>query len=204
MTSKQANNLIWAEGYITREQWQQRNGHKSGVLWFTGLSGSGKSTLARALQHRLFGLGNQITVLDGDNVRHGLNSDLGFSPEDRKENLRRVSEVAGLFRDNGFIVITAFISPYKTERRMARERIGASDFFEVYVKADLEACKQRDPKGLYQKALAGEIPNFTGIDDPFEEPENPDLILDTVQYTPEECLEQAVEFVTEKFIGNGK
>lgn len=198
MKQEENKNIIWSEGYITREQWHERNGHKSCVLWFTGLSGSGKTTIARGVQHYLFQHKYQVTVLDGDNVRHGLNRDLGFTADDRKENLRRVAEVAGLFRDNGFIVMTAFISPYKEERSMARDRIGENDFIEVYVKADLETCKQRDPKGLYKKAIDGEIANFTGITDPFEEPDSPDLIVDTAQFSLNQCITQIAEYIEKK------
>ena len=168
---------ITAVGHaVTREARVGRNGHKGGVLWFTGLSGAGKSTLALALERELFAKGYQVYVLDGDNIRGGLNANLGFSPEDRAENIRRVGEVAALFADAGFLVISSFISPYRSDRERARAaRQGA--FHEIYVKASLEACESRDPKGLYQRARKGEIPEFTGISSPYEPPEQPELVV---------------------------
>jgi bifunctional enzyme CysN/CysC len=177
---------------------QRGNGHKSGVLWMTGLSGSGKTTLALGLEQRLFKKGFQVYVLDGDNVRQGLNGDLSFAAEDRTENIRRVGEVAKLFADAGFIVIAAFISPYQTDRDRARE-IQPEIFHEVHIKADLETCEDRDPKGLYKKAREEGIPDFTGISAPYEAPENPELEIDTVKKNVEESIQSLVEYVEEKF-----
>ena len=154
-------------------------GQRGCVVWFTGLSGSGKSTLARALEERLVSSGHLVYVLDGDNIRHGLNCDLGFSPEDRNENIRRIGEVAALFRDAGIVVLTAFISPYRADRDLARQAVGEDRFLEVFVDAPLATCEERDPKGLYVKARAGEIPEFTGLTAPYEEPPNPALVVNT-------------------------
>lgn len=164
-------------------------GHRGRVLWFSGLSGSGKSTLSNALDKRLYDLGIRTYLLDGDNIRQGLNRDLGFSKADRTENIRRVAEVARLFLETGMIVIVAFISPYQIDRQLAREVIGTDDFLEIYVRCSLEECERRDPKGLYAKARSGEIPNFTGVSDPYEIPQNPDIIVST----EEESVEDGVE-----------
>ncbi|MBF0374874.1 MAG: adenylyl-sulfate kinase, partial [Alphaproteobacteria bacterium] len=179
------------------ERWRA-NGHASGVLWLTGLSGAGKSTLAMALERRLFERGWQVAVLDGDNLRHGLSADLGFSPTDRAENIRRVGEVAALFARAGVLVVTAFISPYRADR--ARARAIAGDLFhEVWVKADLATCEGRDPKGLYARARAGRIPEFTGISAPYETPERPELVLETGGVMAEESLGQLGEYVEANF-----
>ncbi|MEX2617118.1 MAG: adenylyl-sulfate kinase [Alphaproteobacteria bacterium] len=175
-----------------------RNGHKGGVLWLTGLPGSGKSTLAVELERRLFKAGYNAYMLDGDNIRYGLSSDLGFSPEDRAENIRRVGEVAALFANAGFIVITAFISPYKEDRDQARRAAG-DNFHEIFVKADLSVCESRDPKGLYGKARRGEIPDFTGISAPYEEPGNPDFTIDTAAADIDASATSLTEFVAAKF-----
>lgn len=175
-----------------------RNGHRGGVMWFTGLSGSGKSTLAMALERQLFNDGYEVFVLDGDNLRHGLNSNLGFSPEDREENIRRVGEVAALFANTGLVVLSAFISPYRADREMARRAVG-SQFYEVFLDPGLEACEARDPKGLYQKARAGEIPDFTGISAPYEEPHDPDIRLDTEVMDVDKCIEVLRAHVVHKF-----
>ncbi len=197
VTVKSTN--IHAVGHaVTREARRARNGHRGGVLWFTGLSGSGKSTLALALERELFAKGYQVYVLDGDNIRSGLNANLGFSPDDRAENIRRVGEVAALFADAGFIAISAFISPYRADRERARKAAG-EDFHEIWVKASLEACEARDPKGLYRKARAGEIPDFTGISSPYEAPETPDLVLPTDTLPVEECLAVLMRYVEENF-----
>ncbi len=169
--------------------------HKGIVIWLTGLSGSGKSTLAYELEKRLLGMGRMAYVLDGDNIRKGLNSDLGFSDNDRNENIRRVAEVAAILIDARIITITAFISPFKKMRDFARERAGKSNFIEVYVKASLETCICRDPKGLYKKALNGEIPDFTGINSSYEEPQSPDLIINTDKQTIDESTELLTGFV---------
>lgn len=174
-----ASNVVWEELSITRQMREERNGHKAAVLWFTGLSGSGKSTVAKALERRLFAQGCRTFFLDGDNLRHGLTSDLGFSPQDRQENIRRVAEVARLGFAHGQIVLASFISPYQRERDFARSLLPEGRFFEVYVKCDVEVCKRRDPKGLYAKALAGEIRDFTGVSAPYEEPQTPELLVET-------------------------
>ena len=176
---------------------ENRNGHKSGVLWLTGLSGAGKSTLAFGLGEKLLDRGYQVYVLDGDNLRTGLNADLGFSHADRAENIRRVGETAALFEDAGMICISAFISPYRSDREAARR--AARRFHEVYVKADLATCERRDPKGLYRRARAGEIRNFTGIDDVYEPPENAALVIDTAATTVDEALTVLFEYVMEQF-----
>ncbi|KUP37297.1 adenylyl-sulfate kinase [Bacillus halotolerans] len=190
--------IVWHEASITKEEYQQKNKHKSSILWLTGLSGSGKSTIANAAARELFEQGYQVIVLDGDNIRHGLNKDLGFSDKDRKENIRRIGEVAKLFVQQGTIVITAFISPFREDRDQVRQLVEAGEFNEVYIKCDLDICEQRDPKGLYKKARNGEIPFFTGIDSPYEEPEAPELVLDSGQYDREECKNQLIEFVKQQ------
>lgn len=172
-----SSNVFWHEGKINISDREKSNGHKAGCLWLTGLSGSGKSTIAGELEHLLFKSGVKAYILDGDNVRHGLNKDLGFTAEDRKENIRRIAEVAKLFVDSGTLVITAFISPYRNERKYARDIIGER-FVEVFVDCNIKVCEERDPKGLYKKARAGEIKNFTGISDPYEKPENAEIKID--------------------------
>ena len=179
-----------------------RNRHQPGVLWFTGLSGAGKSTLAMALERRLFDEGYQVYVLDGDNVRSGLNANLGFSPEDRAENIRRVGEVAALLADAGMIVISAFISPYRADRERAREAAG-DGFHEIFIKADVATCESRDPKGLYKRARAGEIAEFTGVSAPYEEPADPELVVDTSGRDVEPCLDELVAYVKNNFSNPG-
>lgn len=195
------NNLHKYSYRIDKSTRQQKFGHLSPVIWFTGLSGSGKSTLANALESRLFELGYKTYVLDGDNVRMGLNKDLGFSNEDRKENIRRISEVANLFSDSGTLTLTAFISPFIEDREIARGIIG-DNFIEVWVKANLEICEERDPKGLYKKARAGEIKNFTGIDSPYESPLNPELIIETDKLDIEESIDVIIDYLKQKSILN--
>ena len=190
---QKSSNVVWEEGVISRQMREERNGHKAAVLWFTGLSGSGKSTVARQLERRLFAMGAQTAFLDGDNVRHGLNGDLGFSEEDRKENIRRVAEVAKLNFDNGNLVVCTFISPFQADRDFARSLLPEGNFYEVFVKCDIEVCKRRDPKGLYAKALSGEIPEFTGISSPYEEPAKPELIVETDVRSAEEIVGQIIE-----------
>ena len=170
-------NVVWHPHPVTAGQREQLHGHRGVVLWFTGLSGSGKSTVAGALEEALHQAGVSTYLLDGDNVRHGLCRDLGFSDDDRKENIRRVGEVASLMADAGLVVLTAFISPHRAERQMVRERVGNDRFLEVFVDTPLEVCEQRDPKGLYKKARAGELKNFTGIDAVYEAPETPEIHL---------------------------
>ncbi|MEY9975555.1 adenylyl-sulfate kinase [Lysinibacillus sp. RC79] len=193
-----SSNIVWHEASITKEERRTQNKHQSFILWFTGLSASGKSSAANAFARRLFERGNQAFVLDGDNVRHGLNKDLGFDETSRKENIRRIGEVSKLFVENGQIVLTAFISPYREDRQVVRELVEAGEFIEVYVKCSVETCEKRDPKGLYKKARNAEIPNFTGISAPYEEPENPEIILDTERHSIEECVEQLTDILTLK------
>ena len=190
-----SKNIFWTEGKITRRARAAQMGHRGAVIWFTGLSGAGKSTIAQALERDLFRRGIHTYVLDGDNVRHGLNSNLGFSPEDRVENIRRVSEMAKLMADSGVVVITAFISPYRTDRRRAREIAleGNAEFIEVFVDAPLEVCEARDPKQLYKKARAGEIREFTGIDAPYEPPEDPDIVVHTDRQSVDESIGTILE-----------
>ncbi|GMW01071.1 MAG: hypothetical protein AMXMBFR84_22080 [Candidatus Hydrogenedentota bacterium] len=194
-----ATNITWHAADITREDRERLNGHKACVLWFTGLSGSGKSTLAHAVENALFEKGCRTYVLDGDNVRHGLNKDLGFSPADREENIRRIGEVSNLFVQAGVIAITAFISPYRADRDKARA-IAKDSFIEVYVKCPIEVCEERDPKGLYKKARAGQIPEFTGISAPYEEPDNAELVVDTSQHSLEESAELVLAYLRSKGI----
>ncbi|MFS0785623.1 adenylyl-sulfate kinase [Shouchella sp. 1P09AA] len=198
--SKSVENLVWHEATITKEDRQRKNNHKSCLLWFTGLSGSGKSTLANALDQVLYNNGLNSYVLDGDNVRQGLNQDLGFTDEDRIENIRRIGEVSKLFVDAGTIVSTAFISPFQADRERVRERFADHEFIEVYVRCNLEECEKRDVKGLYKKARAGEIPHFTGISSPYEAPEQPDLTVDTAEESVEQSLEKLVNYLKDKQI----
>ncbi len=185
---KVSSNVVWHEQSVNRERRQVLNGHKGAVVWFTGLSGAGKSTVAHAVEERLHQLGCRTYVLDGDNVRHGLCGDLGFSVEDRHENIRRISEAARLFVDAGIIVLTAFISPLRNDRDRARKLLG-DDFFEVYCACPIYECERRDVKGLYKKARAGEIQDFTGISSPYEAPLNPELEVDTSELTLEESVD---------------
>ena len=176
-----SDHIYWHEGDIAKTDRERLAGHRGVCLWFTGLSGSGKSVISRETENSLFERGVRTYVLDGDNIRHGLNNDLGFSPEDRNENIRRIGEVSKLFVDAGTIVMTAFISPYKVDRDRVRKILQVGEFVEIYVEADLDTCEERDPKGLYKKARAGEIKEFTGISAPYESPENPELIINTTQ-----------------------
>ncbi|MCL6585864.1 MAG: adenylyl-sulfate kinase [Anoxybacillus sp.] len=188
-------NIVWHHATVTKEDRRTKNGHHSAVLWFTGLSGSGKSTLANAVSKKLFELGVQNYVLDGDNIRHGLNKDLGFSAEDRTENIRRIGEVAKLFVDSGQFVLTAFISPFTRDRQLVRQLLANDEFIEIYVKCPLEECEKRDPKGLYKKARNGEIREFTGIDSPYEEPVSPELTIETHRHSLEQCVEQVIAYL---------
>jgi adenylylsulfate kinase len=199
MRETKATNIGWAGGVITRQDREIQNGNLGVILWLTGFSGSGKTTLAVALEKSLFERGNNCYRLDGDNIRHGLCSDLGFTPIDRDENIRRIGEVAKLFADAGFVAISSFISPYRSGRDEIRQSVAReTDFVEVYVDCPLEVCEERDPKGLYQKARAGKIPDFTGISAPYEPPLNPEIVLKTSQYTVEECVQQLLDFLEEK------
>ena len=192
--SVKSKNLTKVEHRIGRDDRWAKNDHKGTVVWFTGLSASGKSTLATMLEKRLFEIGRNAYVLDGDNVRHGLCSDLGFSADDREENIRRIGELAALFAESGLIVITAFISPYRRDRRQARSAAD-DNFHEIYLDTDVSVCEKRDPKGLYAKARNGEIVDFTGVSAPYEAPENPDLIIDTGAMTLDESLNAIIEYV---------
>jgi adenylylsulfate kinase len=176
------------------------NGHRSALLWFTGLSGSGKSTLAHALEEQLYQMGVRSYVLDGDNIRTGLNKDLGLSPEDRKENIRRIAEVAKLMVDAGILVFAAFITPYRESRQFIRELMAQVPYYECYIQCQVETCESRDPKGLYKKARAGKIRNMTGVSAPFEEPESPDLIIRTDQYGFQDCVNYLMRFLMDKKI----
>lgn len=178
-----SKDIYWHEGNISRKDRQRQYGHKNFCIWFTGLSGSGKSTIARKLEEKLFEHGVKTYVLDGDNVRYGLSNNLGFSHEDRTENIRRIGEVSKLFVDAGLVVMTAFISPYREDRRKVRALMKEGEFVEVFIDATIETCEARDPKGLYKKAKAGEIKGFTGISAPFDRPENPELIVNTTEET---------------------
>lgn len=188
MTERRATNITWHESGTKREERESLLGQRGVTVWLTGLSGSGKSTVATAAEQALIGRGHAAYVLDGDNVRHGLNQNLGFSPEDRSENIRRVGEVAKLFTDAGLVVFSAFISPYRDDRDLVRGLHDGGRFVEVHVAADLATCESRDTKGLYQKARAGEIPEFTGISAPYEEPQEPELVLDTGKQVVEESV----------------
>jgi adenylylsulfate kinase len=189
-----SSNTVWHNASVTRERREQRNRHKGAVVWFTGLSGAGKSTIAHSVEERLFQLGCQSYVFDGDNVRHGLCSDLGFSEEDRSENIRRIAEMCNLFVDAGVIALTAFISPLHKDRGLVQNLMG-KDFLEVYCHCPIEVCEQRDVKGLYKKARAGEIDNFTGISAPYEVPENPDLVIDTDTLELDESVDKVIELL---------
>ena len=197
MKERKATNVVWHRHKVKREEREAILHQKGVVLWFTGLSGSGKSTVANEVSHRLHSMKKLSYILDGDNIRHGLNKDLGFSPEDRAENIRRISEVANLFADAGVITITAFISPYRKDRNFCRELVGNGRFIEIYTKACLETCEKRDPKGLYKKARDGKIKEFTGVDAPYEEPEDPELIIDTDEETIEESAEKVLKKLRE-------
>jgi adenylylsulfate kinase len=195
VTKIKATNITWHEGHVGRDEREKLLEQKGALVWTTGLSGSGKSTVAYTLEHALVQRGHMAYVLDGDNIRHGLNKNLGFSAEDRAENIRRISEVGKLFVDAGIVTITAFISPYRDDRNAAREVIGEGEFFEVFCDTPLEVCEERDPKGLYKKARAGEIKGFTGIDDPYEAPDKPELVVDTSKVSPQEAAVMMCEML---------
>ncbi len=193
-------NTIYHNATVTRERRNQLNKHKSVVVWFTGLSGSGKSTLSHSVEEKLHNLGYRTFVLDGDNVRHGLSSNLSFNNDDRKENIRRIGEVAKLMMDAGVITMTAFISPFREDRDLVRRLLPQDDFIEIYCKASLETCESRDVKGLYKRARAGEIRNYTGIDSPYEAPNNPELVIDTEHESLEESVSKVIDFLKVKTI----
>ena len=193
-----STNIAWRHASVDRAARAQQRGHRSAILWFTGLSGAGKSTLANAVNQALFERGLATYVLDGDNIRHGLCKDLGFSDADREENIRRIGEVAKLFLDSGAIVLTAFVSPFRADRDKARALVEDGDFIEIFCAADLSVCEERDTKGLYAKARAGEIKEFTGISSPYEAPESPELAVDTGAADLETCVEQVVKALIER------
>lgn len=200
MKKKEDRNIVWHDSAITKEDRQNLHGHKSFMVWFTGLSGSGKSTIANVLQNELYNKGMSVYLLDGDNLRHGINNNLGFNESDRKENIRRTAEVGKLFVDAGIIVLAALISPFEQDRRNARKIVGDDAFIEVYVKCSLQECESRDPKGLYKKARKGEIKQFTGIDQPYEEPINPEIIIDTSKLKVEEAVAAIIAFLDKKLL----
>ena len=197
MKEQKATNVVWHDHKVERSEREQFLKQKGVVLWFTGLSGSGKSTIANEVSYKLHKMGKVSYILDGDNIRHGLNKDLGFSPEDRKENIRRISEVANLFADAGLITITAFISPYRVDRDFCRNLVSENRFIEIYAKASLDTCEKRDPKGMYKKVRAGIIKEFTGISAPYEEPLNSELVVDT----DKESIEDSTDKVIDKIEG---
>ena len=195
-------NIIWYHATVTRKRRNQQNQHKSAVLWFTGLSGSGKSTLAHAVEEELYQLGCRTIVLDGDNIRHGLCSDLDFSNDNRIENIRRIGEVTKLFIESGVITLTAFISPFKADRDKVRLLLSDNDFIEIFVKCPVNVCEDRDTKGMYKKARANKIKNFTGISSPYEAPENPDLILDTDKESLNESVGKVLNLLIHRKVIN--
>ena len=192
------NHIRWHNGFVNREDRNRLNNHKSGLVWFTGLPSSGKSTIAHLVEKYLFEKGIRTYVLDGDNVRHGLNSNLGFSRDDRYENLRRIVELSKLMVDAGLIVLASFVSPHKEDRRYIKERFKNDNFLEIYVKCSIEECEKRDPKGNYKKARAGIIQNYTGVSAPYEEPENPDLVIDTERLDLENSVQKVLNLLHEK------
>jgi adenylylsulfate kinase len=194
------NNISWHQSTVSKRDRQLLNGHKSCVLWFTGLSGSGKSTLANAMDHELYKQGIRSYVLDGDNIRHGLNKDLSFGNNDRKENIRRIGEVAKLFVDSGFIVSSAFISPFREDRALVRSLLEKQEFIEIFLKCPIEVCEGRDPKGLYKKARQGKIADFTGITSPYEIPDHPEIITETNHTSIEQSVQQIFSYLKEKKI----
>lgn len=193
-------NTVWHHGKITKTERCALNKHKSALVWITGLPASGKSTIAHELEYQLIHRKIRAFVLDGDNIRHGINKDLGFSAADRRENLRRVGEIAKLFVEAGILTIAAFASPYKADRLMIRELFNEDEFIEVYLSCDLSVCESRDPKGHYKKARTGEIKNFTGVSDPYEPPDNPDIILDTEKISADEAVHRIIYYLKEKRI----
>jgi adenylylsulfate kinase len=198
MSEPKSKNIHWHGAEVTREEREEILGQRGCVVWFTGLSGSGKSTISRRVEQKLLAAGVNAYALDGDNVRHNLNKDLGFSPEDRTENIRRIGAVAELFADAGTITLTAFISPYRKDRDAARALLPDGRFVEVHVATGLEACEERDPKGLYKKARSGVIPNFTGISAPYEAPESPELFIKTEDRSVDECADEVIAFLKGK------
>lgn len=195
---QKSSNTVWHHATVTRHRREVQNGHRSVILWFTGLSGAGKSTVAHALEERLHGLKCHTFVFDGDNVRHGLCSDLGFSEQDRAENIRRIGEMAKLFVEAGIVALTAFISPFRRDRDGVRHLVRPEDFIEIYCRCPLAVCEDRDVKGLYRRARAGQIPEFTGISSPYEPPEHAELVLDTDRMTIDECVDATISLLRER------
>lgn len=202
--TKQSSNTVWHHATVTRSRRELQNGHKSVILWFTGLSGAGKSTLAHAVEERLYQRGCRTFVLDGDNVRHGLCGDLGFTDQDRQENIRRIAELAKLMLEAGTIALTAFISPFRAERNMARKLVPHGDFIEIYCNCDLSICEERDVKGLYKQARQGQIKHFTGISSPYEIPEKPEISIDTGKNDLDSCVDQVIALLEERGIVTNK
>lgn len=202
MAQQIATNVHWHDHSVTKAERCQLSGHKGAVLWFTGLSASGKSTVANTVDHKLHSMGKRSFVLDGDNIRMGLNKNLGFSAEDRAENIRRIGEVAKLFTSAGVVAITAFISPYRKDRDAVRALLEPGEFIEIFMNTPIELCEQRDPKGLYKKARAGQIKGFTGIDDPYEAPEKPELVLDGGKKNIDECADEVIAFLQSRGVLN--
>lgn len=198
MKNMKENNVVWHNSTVTRQRREAQNGHNSIILWFTGLSGAGKSTLAHAVEEELHSMGCKTFVFDGDNVRHGLNSDLGFSKEDRSENIRRIGEMCRLFIEAGVIALTAFISPFQKDRDIVRNMVKDGDFIEIYCDCSIETCEKRDVKGAYAKARKGDIPEFTGISSPYEKPENPELIINTGDTSLAESVGKVIEYLKDK------
>jgi len=196
--NKKSTNVVWEKSLVTRQDREAMSGHKAFVLWFTGLSGAGKSTLAHAVEEQLHQRGCRTFVLDGDNIRCGLSSNLGFSEDDRRENIRRIGEAAKLMMEAGVIAMTAFISPFRADREAVRNLMPHGDFFEIYCRASLESCESRDVKGLYKKARAGEIKNYTGIDSPYEAPSKPELVIDTETLNIEQSVRALLKFMQER------
>lgn len=200
---KDNQNIVWHDALVTRQKREIQNNHKGVIIWFTGLSGSGKSTLAHALEDKLHAMGCKTFVLDGDNIRHGLCKDLGFSDKDREENIRRVGEVAKLFMEAGMIVLTAFISPFRADRLLVRNMVAENDFIEIYCDTPIEICEKRDVKGLYKKARDGAIENFTGISSPYEQPSNPEISINTANRDIGSCVEELLMGLQENGTFNG-
>ncbi len=198
MTQTKATNIVWHEGHVSRQERESLLDQRGVMVWLTGLPSSGKSTIAFTAEHALVARGRLAYVLDGDNIRHGLNKNLGFSADDRGENIRRIGEVGKLFVDCGAVALTSFVSPYRADRDAVRDLMEDGEFLEVFVDTPVEICEQRDPKGLYAKARAGEIPNFTGISDPYESPENPELVIETASSTPEEAANTIIDMLQKR------
>lgn len=198
MTLTKATNIVWHEGHVSRQERESLLDQRGVMVWLTGLPSSGKSTIAFTAEHALVARGRLAYVLDGDNIRHGLNKNLGFSADDRGENIRRIGEVGKLFVDCGAVTLTSFVSPYRADRDAVRDLMEDGEFLEVFVDTPVEICEQRDPKGLYAKARAGEIPNFTGISDPYESPENPELVIETASSTPEEAANAIIDMLQKR------